>query len=170
MLVNSIFFALTLCGSTIAGPILEERSIHPVQSLSKRESPSGMQFFNANGRSDGDPASVDNPSAGTVLEVEPGCGKITATIVESNDAECQFHLPSDGSMLPGIIYTGTPAAGFFTISVPGECAGGQLNVDRECTSCGTFGENFNGLDCFGNAGGSADRADLCVSGTTLNVC
>ncbi|PVI02580.1 hypothetical protein DM02DRAFT_653395 [Periconia macrospinosa] len=142
----------------------------PSNALVKRESPAVLQFFNAKGKPDGDKTEQDNPNPGDTLSIDTSCGTLTSKFIEANDAECDFFLPSN--LVAGTTYTGTPAGGFFEITVPGACAGGQFNMFRLCDSCTTFGENFNGLDCFGTAGGSKNRADLCIdgTGTGLVVC
>ncbi|KAI1854639.1 hypothetical protein JX265_007492 [Neoarthrinium moseri] len=131
--------------------------------LLKRESPSTLQVFNGK-KPDGDRVEKDNPVAGDVLTDDLDCGTISVTINKANDAQCNFQLPNN--LVAGTTYTGSPAAGFFGLSVAGGCSGRLVEIARNCDSCTTLGENFNGLDCVGKAGGIKNDVNLCISGTT----
>lgn len=73
--------------------------------------------------------------------------------------------------MPAGTFTGTPAGGFYTISVPGACAGAvtQVGVFIQATGAGDIGESPNLSRCDGSTNGG-DNINLCVSGTTLVDC
>lgn len=79
--------------------------------------------------------------------------------------------PFKPSTLPAGTFTGAPAAGHFTLQVPGSCSGAvtQVSAANICTGCGDIGEIPNLIDCHGKEDGK-DNVNVCVSGTTLVEC
>lgn len=156
--------------SALGLPLLASAGVisNKANIIVKRDNPLTVQTFKTNGKPTGTAANVDNAVDGSVGTVVLDCGTITATVVQAKPVTCNFMLPAT---MPSGTFTGTPGAGFYSISVPGSCAGivEEVGVFIEATGAGDIGESPNLDRCVGGTNGH-DDINLCVSGTTLVDC